>query len=175
VHRGSVHAAPCQRGKVCASRRSAAPHWSGKKVSNPGRCGAAGPKDVASNERVMPMAMEGAIRVERSTDSDPGRPPPVERWTMRAGQLVCYLTRTTRVLPTKGLFVLTTLRKLGMNRAFSKIGRRTVPRSGERLVVSAPARRSLSICLGLHPGSTSRLDRSLKASTMFPNGCRVRA
>jgi hypothetical protein len=44
-----VRAAPCQRGTVCAFRRSAAPHWEAAKESqNPDAAGAAGTRLVVS-------------------------------------------------------------------------------------------------------------------------------
>jgi hypothetical protein len=77
--------------------------WSGKKVQDPGAVTPRDRKTLCLTNGSMEV--ECAIRVERATEFRSRPATPVERWTMRAGQLVCYLTRTTRVLPTEGPFL----------------------------------------------------------------------
>jgi hypothetical protein len=77
---------------------------SGKKIQNPGAAAPRDRKTLCLTKGSMENRVRHPSRAGHRFRSRPATP--VERWTMRAGQLVCYLTRTTRVLPTEGPFCL---------------------------------------------------------------------
>jgi hypothetical protein len=116
-----VHAASCQRGTICAFRRSAAPHSERRKEIKTRM-----PR--ASRERtILSVQRRDADQMGSRNTSQDGH-----RFRVEAGRLVegrcetgpcaCYLTRTPRMpIDTPRICLLTTLRKTDMNPAFSRI------------------------------------------------------
>jgi hypothetical protein len=117
-----VRAAPCQRGTNLRLRRSAAPHWEAAEVTNSRvlRC-RGNERCCVRSKGVVPDEMESA---QPSQDGHRFR---VEAGSLRTvdaktGPCACYLTRTARrPIDTPRICPLTTLRKRGMNPAFSRI------------------------------------------------------